>query len=358
MATDRSDGDLLTERLLRVIDEGRRVSTYKLALLLAIIDEVAANPGATEIGTGDIARSALRTYVGQVAPYASPDGSLVDLRQISAKSSPVLRVAETFAAAMSSAGCRTVEEGRAALPDEYASAVRQVETTFVGYPIPLLQVVGGTSIPFLYEVDWPEGQSAAILREQGRDRVRLLAGVADRLIALGPLIRPLIELHWVRDVARWSRIDTEDDRLRSHLFGAERVTFPARLRADLADLQHGACFYCGGRLGSTTHVDHFLAWSRWPNDAVENLVVTDSGCNLAKKDHLADTSHARRWRTHVTRHADDLAGIARDARWSSDPSRSVGYAVSTYGRIAAGTPLWRAGREFVLAEGPVALDAP
>ena len=33
MATD----DLLIERLLRVIDEGRRTATYKLALLLGII---------------------------------------------------------------------------------------------------------------------------------------------------------------------------------------------------------------------------------------------------------------------------------------------------------------------------------
>jgi hypothetical protein len=29
--------DLLTERLLRVVDEGRRTATYKLALLLALL---------------------------------------------------------------------------------------------------------------------------------------------------------------------------------------------------------------------------------------------------------------------------------------------------------------------------------
>ena len=37
MASD----DLLTERLLRVVDEGRRTATYKLALLLALIDAAA-----------------------------------------------------------------------------------------------------------------------------------------------------------------------------------------------------------------------------------------------------------------------------------------------------------------------------
>jgi len=33
--------DLLTERLLRVVDEGWRTATYKLALLLALIDAAA-----------------------------------------------------------------------------------------------------------------------------------------------------------------------------------------------------------------------------------------------------------------------------------------------------------------------------
>ena len=58
-------------------------------------------------------------------------------------------------------------------------------------PDPLLQVVGTTVVPFLYEVEWPEGASVSGLRAEGRDRVRLLPGVADRLVVLGPLLRPL-----------------------------------------------------------------------------------------------------------------------------------------------------------------------
>ena len=38
-------GDLLVERLLQVIDEGRRTATYKLALLAGLIDAVAMAPG-------------------------------------------------------------------------------------------------------------------------------------------------------------------------------------------------------------------------------------------------------------------------------------------------------------------------
>ena len=67
-------------------------------------------------------------------------------------------------------------------------------------------------IPFLYEVDWPKGTSVSALRRSGRDRIRFRTGVADRLVVLGPLLRPLIELHWTLDVTRWTGVDTEEER--------------------------------------------------------------------------------------------------------------------------------------------------
>jgi hypothetical protein len=78
--------------------------------------------------------------------------------------------------------------------------------------MPLLQVVGTTVVPILYEVDWPEGTSIRLLRADGRDVLRLLPGVADQLVVLGPLLRPLIELHWSRDVARWSGVALDVNR--------------------------------------------------------------------------------------------------------------------------------------------------
>jgi HNH endonuclease len=238
------------------------------------------------------------------------------------------------------------------VPDEYALAVSDVEDTFVRYPIPLLQVVGTKLLPFLYHADWAEGASVRTLRRRGRDRVRLLPGVADRLVVLGPLLRPLIELHWTRDVARWSGVITEDDRLAAHLFGTERVAFPPLLRAGLTELQSGRCFYCGGQLPVRPDVDHFLAWSRWPNDAVENLVLADR-CNGAKRDHLVAGRHLRRWFRRVDEHAADLRELADTVTWPSDAARSRGLVRSTYTHIAPGTPLWVRGNEFVAASGPL-----
>ncbi len=348
--------DLLTERLLRVVDEGRRTATYKLALLLALIDAAALAPGENSVATRDLAALVLEVYFPQTRVYVANDGIERELRQITMKDSPPLRAVLRLRLHGDAAGCRNVAEVCRRLPDEYARALDVVEETFVRYPIPLLQVVGRRVIPFLYEDDWPEGTSVAVLRREGRDRVRFLDGVADRLVVLGPLLRPLIELHWTRDVARWTGVSTEDDRLQAHLFGTDRIAFPVALRDGLAELQAGACFYCGGRLARTAQVDHFLAWSRWPNDAVENLVLADR-CNADKSDHLVGPAHLHRWLERCHRQASDLSALADVARWLSDPGRSDALVRSTYLHIAPGTPLWLGGKEFVEAEGPIELPA-
>lgn len=348
--------DLLTERLLRVVDEGRRTATYKLALLLALIDAAALAPGAASVGTRDLARLVLEIYYPQARVYVASDGIERELRQITMKGSPPLRAVLRLRLHGDAAGCRNVGEVRHRLPAEYRRALDAVEETFVRYPIPLLQVVGTRLRPFLYEVDWPEGTSVATLRRAGRDSVRFLDGVADRLVVLGPLLRPLIELHWVRDVARWTGVSTENDRLRAHLFGTDRVAFPVALRDGLAELQAGGCFYCGSPLTRASQVDHFLAWSRWPNDAVENLVLADR-CNGDKSDHLAAPAHVYRWSDRCRLHGEELSVLATGTRWLSDPARSGALVRSTYLHLAPGTPLWVVGREFVEADGPIRLSA-
>ena len=349
--TSAGSADLVVERLLRIIDEGRRTATYKLALLGALIDAVAMSPGESTIPTRLIAERVVALYYPQTRLYVANDGIQRELRQISMKSSPVLRDVLRLRLAGDATGCRSVIDAKARVADVYDEVVTNVETTFVRYPIPLLQVVGQQVVPFLYEVDWPEGTALAALRRNGRDRIRLLPGIADRLVVLGPLLRPLIELHWTRDVARWTGIDLEDSSLQVHLFGADRVAFPAQMVTALADLQAGRCFYCDEPIAGRGHVDHFLAWSRWPNDAIENLVLADR-CNLAKSDHLVATGHVRRWRERLDRHAGDLAESAHRSRWPTDPNRTLGLVRNTYAHLAPGTPLWEQGNVFALAAGP------
>ncbi len=348
--------ELLTERLLRIIDEGRRTATYKLALLLALVDTVAERPGAEEIPTRAIATHVLERYYPQTRVFVAADGIERELRQISMKGSPVLRAALRLRLLGDGAGCREAAQTAERIPEAYGEALTATEDTFVRYPIPLLQVVGSKVVPFLYEVDWPEGTSAASLRSAGCDRIRLLPGVAKRLTVLGPLVRPLVELHWTQDVARWTKLDLDEESLRTHLFGSARTTFPPRLRRDLVDLQNGRCFYCDEPLTTRADVDHFLAWSRWPNDAAENLVVADA-CNGHKRDHLAARPHLDRWFDRNHRRAADLTSIAGGAGWLSAPDRTLGLARSAYLTLAAGTPLWLEGGEFVEADGPIDIGA-
>ena len=343
--------DLLIERLLRVIDEGRRTATYKLALLLGIIDAVAMLPGSTALPTRLIAERVLEVYFPQTRSYVDRNGVAYVPRQISMKSSTVLAAVERLRLDADAMRCRTLDGVARRRPDLYHATVDVVEDTFVRYPIPLLQTVGATVIPFLYDVGWPEGTSIASLRRRQADHVQLLDGVADRLVVLGPMLRPLIELHWVQDVARWTGIATEDEALHGHLFGRDRAAFPTPLVSSLRDLQHDSCFYCGDRLTGRVEVDHFLPWSRWPNDAIENLVLADR-CNGAKSDHLAASTHLARWRARLTMHSHDLAEIAGRCSWATSPNRSAALAQSTYDHLAAGTPLWLHGKEFELAAGP------
>jgi len=347
VATD----DLLIERLLRVIDEGRRTATYKLALLLALIDATATSPGAQELPTRLLAERVLELYFPQTRSYVDRAGSAHELRQISMKASPVLAAASDLRARAAARSLANLHQVRSRMPADYERAVDTVEDTFVRYPIPLMQVVGGAAVPFLYSVDWSEGTTLRQLRRTGGDRVRLLDGVADRLVVIGPMLRPLIELHWSRDVARWTRLPMEDDDLRAHLFGTDRTAFPKALVGQLTELQGHECFYCGARLSARREVDHFLAWSRWPNDAVENLVVADA-CNSHKSNHLAATEHLTRWRARLLTAAPDLAQVAGATSWPTDADRTGALVHTTYSHMVAGTPLWLRGREFELATGP------
>ena len=84
---------LVAERLLQVIDEGRRTATYKLALLMALIDACATNSDAagrapSALHTREIARHVLRLYLPHARSYlAEPHAGAITLRQITNKRS-------------------------------------------------------------------------------------------------------------------------------------------------------------------------------------------------------------------------------------------------------------------------------
>ncbi len=349
---DVDESALVAERLLRVIDEGQRTATYKLALVLALLDACAervdpAGRAPAHLHTREVADHVVRLYLPQVRAYLGVAPSDGPLRQIS--SGRAVTVQAVLALHLESGGATSAEVARARTPEAYERCLDEVEVNFARFPIIRLQVVGGETLPFLYDVDWNERVTLTRLHEQGGGRLRFRAGASDSLVRLAPLIRPLVELHWVRQVARWNGIDSETEQLHRHLFGTARVSFPGWLRSGLAEIQGGDCFYCGDRLPATAHVDHVLPWSRFPNDAVENLVLADARCNSSKRDLLVGHDLVARWAHRLRSDISALLGEAADRGWVGDPVRSVGLMRAGYAHLPEGTPLW-------LGRDQVALD--
>jgi hypothetical protein len=86
--------------------------------------------------------------------------------------------------------------------------------------------------------------------------------------------------------------------LSEFLFGSDRNSI-IKARPLLLDIQKGQCFYCNkpfkGEGDYKAVVDHFIPWTRYPNDLGHNFVLAHSKCNNAKRDHLAAEQHKDRW---------------------------------------------------------------
>ena len=94
-------------------------------------------------------------------------------------------------------------------------------------------------------------------------------------------------------------------------------------------------------------MDHFVPWVRYPNNAIENLVLAHGRCNNAKRDHLAAADHVARWVERGDVRQADLEMIAQRKSWESYPQRSRSVARSIYLRLPEDVRLWRMAREFV-----------
>jgi hypothetical protein len=101
-------------------------------------------------------------------------------------------------------------------------------------------------------------------------------------------------------------------------------------------------------LGGVGEVDHFIPWSRYRDDGLDNLVLADRGCNGAKRDFLASARHVRRWRERMESPA--VPEMAAEERWPRHPETTLGVARAVYLRLPAGSPLWDGAGTFVPAD--------
>jgi 5-methylcytosine-specific restriction endonuclease McrA len=333
--------------LIGLLDEGRRTATYKLAVLLALMDTCTLGTdengcAASRVSTRDLARRVVELYWPQVRPH--PDAGV--LRQ----STQLRAVTPEAVRKLRETGAATPHLAERHFPMQYEKCLEDAELNLVRMPLGKLQRPlgfrehGGIDYPrFLYEDSaFHEGVTARQLRSR-QLYVDLQPGVADWLVSLSGLLRPLLELHWTRAVAQYNKQSIVEDRLREFLFGAGRVPLQ-KIAPGLREAQRGECFYCGAPLqAGEVEVDHFVPWSRIPNDALGNLVLADRGCNNGKRDHLAALPHLERW---AARSVGVLTEVADDTGWPLQLTESARVARGVYAHLPPGTHLWSSRRTF------------
>jgi 5-methylcytosine-specific restriction endonuclease McrA len=234
--------------------------------------------------------------------------------------------------------------------------VDKVEWKLIEMPLPRLQRIGNVNTPFIYSINWDEKikKSTVNSYQRGKSRdfnnlIYLIPNVGDYFIQLNGLLRPLIQQQWANRVAETNRLD--EARLQNFLFSTSRIS-TIRINQQLTELQNGKCFYCHKPIGTSDkkkpEVDHFIPWSRYPNDMLSNFVIAHNECNAAKKDFLACEEHLENWMLRINDCStiSQLQDIANDNRWELGKDMSENVSRAIYLNLQEGVELWMLNDQF------------
>ncbi|MEZ4458997.1 MAG: HNH endonuclease domain-containing protein [bacterium] len=350
-------------QLVDLLDRASTTSTYKYAVLLGMLDCCQARverDGSVPsvLTTRELARRVLEIYWVQARPFAVTGGVP---QQNSGGQAKIISRIESFR----QHGATSTFFAERNNPLEFQRLLNDVEWSLIQMPLPRLQLVVGTESRFIYDIAWDTSvrkgaDGVAAYQKQFLDcdkpsgtfdnRILLRPGVGENLVRLGPLLRPLIQRQWSQTVAGFSGL--RDGALDEFLFGIDRQAL-SRVVEPLMAAQEGVCFYCEKKLGKLREVDHFIPWSRSPNDGLHNLVLADQDCNGSKSNHLAEVRHLRKWRERND--PDHPMGRRFDHEseglvWLRNPDESVSIARSLYLSVPRSMPLWRRKSVFVEAD--------
>jgi hypothetical protein len=358
MATPEPDRGAIgfAEKLLMLLDEGHFTATYKYAVLLALMDlclERSTKHGFApdSVTTTQLAQKVLELYWPHAVPFDPRTARILfqnqPFKNRSGGQAAIVSAIVKFRERHAPDPSATLTRARQAQPKKLARLEREIEWKLVEMPLPRLQLIGDTEVAFIYRINWNRKITKKTFSDDRHfdNAIRFVGQASEYLVQLSGLLRPLIQRQWAAMVARFNDDIVQDAQLERFLFGVERIPLTP-VREGLRDLQSGRCFYCQSRMRDKVEVDHFIPWARYPNNAIDNLVLAHSDCNQSKGDHLAAANHLRRWSERLSHHRDDLEEIATDARWEKAPERSIGVARAIYLRLPSGVRLWRAKSEF------------
>lgn len=340
------------EKVLALLAGGRFTSSYKYAVLLGLMDlclEYSTRGGGapTSVTTRQLAEKVLELYWPHTVPFEPASGAL--LRQNNLGQAEVVTLIRRFREQHAPDPSAALSRARTQASRRLDRLIREIEWKLVEMPLPRLQVLGDGEDPFIYRIYWNEAirRSAFNDRDSFDNRICFIGQAGDHLVRIAGLLRPFVQREWTALVARFNALPHV--RLEEFLFGIDRASL-APVREPLRELAGSRCFYCGDRFRTRFEIDHFIPWARYPDNGLENLVVSDQDCNRHKLDHLAAGDHVERWLDRMQREASQLEALADAAQWDRQPAKSLGVARSIYLRLPAGIKLWQSGKQFVLVE--------
>jgi hypothetical protein len=351
------DGGLrFAEKVLSLVDTGRKSATYKLATLLALIDVVAESSGplrgAPDAVSGrQVALRVIELYWPQSAVFSQgPDGEPSALRQSPQNDIPAKlhtwRQLHRLGARASLAAARSAD------PKGWERLERELIATVLRMPIPKLQRFGDSKVAvedrFIYDFMWrDEEPKGNVLRIDFDDRLHLCPGAGEYLVRLAPLLRPAIQNKWVSQVARQNADLVDAHQLDEFLFGATRIDLTP-VRDHLVEVQDRRCFYCDKLMRERIEVDHFIPWSRHPDNALDNLVASHGVCNGSKSAAVAAHEHLERWVHRLNTPVLNI--VADDVGWPRRRDRTLGIVSATYRWLPEGSQLWLRSSAFEIVD--------
>jgi len=340
------------ERVLTLLDLGNFTATYKYAVMLALMDlclEGTSRSGTPplQLTTRQLALKVLELYWPQARPI-DPGKRRILLQNRGGQARILNRILRFKEGREPGLG---FHQARVADPRAFERLVDDVEWVLVFMPLPKLQRVGGKVDEFIYHISWNDHISRREWRnlDDHDNQIHLVPEAAENLVRLSGLLRPLLQRQWSDMVARLNRDLFSEASLDEFLFGIPRRDLHL-VRGRLRELQDDRCFYCGERLSNSPEVDHFIPWSRYPDNGIDNLVVAHARCNRHKSNHLAATEHLGHWRTRADEAKGDLESIAESTEWERNTDRTHSVVRGIYLSLPGHLRLWKVGDEFEEAD--------
>ncbi len=283
-------------KIERLLAKGRRTTTYKFALLIALtnlaVEQGDDSGDALEISIDDIARQFLSLYWNMARPYPQ-------LREVLRQSTNVARPAKMISLLINQVHDSESSYQRLRVYRERRDTLlSEARSTLAKDVLHRLQTVGDSSKPdpelgrFLFDRPRTASESRRLRR------LKLKPGVAACLRKLRGVVLSIAETRWAQWVRENNKSLGADSNLEEFLFVPKRTNV-SRYAKRLYLLQDGVCFYSGKMLtkSSAWEVDHFIPWARYPFDSPFNLVLVDRRINNELRDQLKPAKWRRKWLT-------------------------------------------------------------